>query len=208
MNRSEQTIREDAAFLRALAEGSATGSAKDGAILLAVGSLFGLVALQYWAVQSGLLSVPVAFEPWLWLDGLLPFLLAAALISRRFRGQAPGAATRAMSAAWAAVGVSIVFAAIALAIAGGRLGLPRLAPWVFPLVLFTLFGAAWSVAFAARRRRAFAIKAAASYLAAVLCGLVMGHPEEWLVLAGGLFLLVAVPGAGILHASGRAAGSQ
>lgn len=204
MSRNEQTIRDDAAFLRALAEGAARGSGKDGAMLAAVGLIFGLVAIQYWLVDSGRVAAPAAIEPWLWLDGFLPFLLAAFLISRRFRGDAPGATTRAMSAAWSGVGVSLCFAAFALALGGGRLGLHRLAPWVFPLVLFTLLGAAWSVAFAARRRPIFAVSAAASYLAAILCGLVMGRPEEWLVLAGGLFLLVAAPGAGLLRAGRRA----
>ncbi len=101
------------------------------------------------------------------------------------------------------MGAAHVMGAIALVIAGRRLGLPLLPAWVFPLVLFTLFGSAWSVAFAVRRRGAFAFNAAASYLAALLCGVVMGRPEEWLVLAGGLFLLVAAPGATILRASRR-----
>ncbi len=201
MNSDEQGAREDAAFLRALAQGGAEGSARDAAILVAIGVIFGLVAVQYWMIESGLLSVSATLRAWLWLDGLVPFLVAMVLISRRYRGQAPGAATRGLSAAWGGVGAAHVLGAIALIIGGGRLGLPLLASWVFPLVLFTLFGSAWSVAFAVRRRRAFAFNAAASYVAALLCGVVMGRPEEWLVLAGGLFLLVAAPGAGMLRAS-------
>ena len=205
MSRDNQAIRDDAAFLRALAQGGVEGSARDAAILLAVGVIFGLVALEYWLIESGLLRVSGMLRAWLWLDGLIPFLIVMGLISRKYRGQAPGAATRGLSAAWGGVGAAHVLGAIALAIGGRRLGLPLLAPWVFPLVLFTLFGSAWSVAFAVRRRRAFAFNAAASYLAALLCGVFMGRPEEWLVLAGGLFLLVAAPGAGMLRASARAA---
>ena len=201
MSASEKSIREDAAFLRALAQGSASGSAKDGAILLAAGLIFGLVAAQYWAAGSGLLPASPGLRPWLWIDGLVPFILVMILIARKFRGQATGAATRALSAAWGGVGVAHVFGVLALVVGGARLGLPLLATWVFPLVLFTLFGAAWSVAFAVRRRAAFAVCAVGSYLAAGLCGLVMGRPEEWLVLAGGLFALVAAPGLAILRAS-------
>ena len=206
MSRSDQSIREDAAFLRALAQGGAEGSAKDGAILLAVGLIFGVVSLQYWVLDSGLFRAPKALLPWLWLDGVVPFLIVLALITRKFRGQAPGAASRALSAAWSGVGAAHIVAAIALAVGGLRLGLPLLASWAFPVVLFSMYGAAWSVAFAARRRRAFALNAAGSYLTALLCGAAMGRPEEWLVLAGGLFLLVAIPGAGILRASRRPAG--
>ena len=203
MSRSEQSIRDDAAFLRALAQGGAEGSAKDGAILLAVGLIFGLVSLQYWVLESGLFGTPRALLPWIWLDGVVPFLIVLALISRKFRGQAPGAASRAVSAAWSGVGAAHIIAAIALAVGGLRLGLPLLASWAFPVVLFTMYGAAWSVAFATRRRRAFALNAAGSYLAALLCGVVMGRAEEWLVLAGGLFLLVAAPGAIMLRAATR-----
>ena len=205
MSRDAQSVREEAAFLRALARGGAEGSARDGAMLLSVGLIFGLVAVQTWAVQSGAVAVSATLRAWLWLDGLAAFGLAAVLISRRFRGRAPGAASRALSAAWGAVGAAHVVAAVALALAGRRLGLPQLAPWIFPLVLFTLFGAAWSVAFAVRRRPAFALSAGASYLAVLLCGAVMGRPEEWLVLAGGLLLVAAAPGAAILRGAGRAA---
>lgn len=206
MSRSEQSIRDDAAFLRALAQGGAEGSAKDGAILLAVGLIFGLVSVQYWVLESGLLfSTPRALLPWLWLDGVVPFLIVLALISRRFRGRAPGAASRAVSAAWSGVGAAHIIAAVALAMGGLRLGLPLLASWAFPVVLFTMYGAAWSVAFATRRRLTFALNAAGSYLVALLCGVVMGRAEEWLVLAGGLFLLVAAPGAIMLRAATRPA---
>jgi hypothetical protein len=74
---------------------------------------------------------------------------------------------------------------------------------VFPLILFTLIGAAWGVAYAVRRRRIFALAAAGSFGAAVLCGVLMGRPEEWLVLSGGLVLLLAVPGGMIVHSTGR-----
>jgi hypothetical protein len=203
MSRDAPDVRDDATFLRALAQGGAEGSAKDGAILMAVGLIFSLVALEYWLIEAGVVRVSETMRSWLWLDGLVPFILALGLISRKFQGQTPGAASRGLSAAWAGVGAAHVVSAVALILAGRRLGLPLLTPWVFPLVLFTLFGVAWSVAFAVRRRRSFAVSAAGSYVAVMLCAMVIGRPEEWLVLAIGLFGLVAAPGAGILHAARR-----
>lgn len=203
MSERQQSLKDDVAFLRAMAGSAGAGAAKEGAMLVAVGVIFGLVALEYWLVDAAVIAAPKALRPWLWIDGLAPFLLVAWLIARRFREPAAGPAGRALSAAWAGVGFAHIFAALALALGGRRLGLPLLAAWVFPVVLFTLIGATWGVAFAVRRRLSFAFAAAGSLAAALLCGAAMGKPEEWLALSGGLVLLVALPGGLILRAGGR-----
>jgi hypothetical protein len=203
VQQDQQSLSADVAFLRSLAEGGSTATVKEGAILLANGVTFALVAAQYWAIDTGLLTVPVWLKPWLWLDGLVVFLGAVAWISAKYRGRPPGAASRALAAAWAGVGTALVFAVLGLVAAASRLGLPLLATWVFPLILFTLIGAAWGVAYAVRRRLAFALAAAGSFAAAVLCGGLMGRPEEWLVLSGGLVLLLAVPGGLIVRSATR-----
>jgi hypothetical protein len=77
--------------------------------------------------------------------------------------------------------------------------LPSIVLWVFPVALFTLYGAAWSVAFAVRRRVAFAVVAAGCYAVALGCGLLMGQPEEWLLLSFGLFTFVAAPGFAVVR---------
>ena len=203
MQQDEQALRADVAFLRSLAEGGAAATVREGAILLAIGVIFGLVAAQYWAIDAGLLAVPTWLKPWLWLDGLAVFLVAMALISSRYRGRPPGAASRALAAAWTGVGAALIFADLGLFAASRRLGLPLLTPWVFPLILFTLIGAAWGVAYAVRRRLAFALAAAGSFAAAMLCGALMGRPEEWLALSAGLVLLVALPGGLIVRSATR-----
>jgi hypothetical protein len=204
LGRDEHSLKEDVAFLRAMAEGGATASVREGAILATIGVIFGLVALQYWALDAGLLgTVSGAVRTWLWLDGFVVFIAAMALISRRFPNRAPGAASRALAAAWGGVGASLIVADVGLVAASRALALPQLATWMFPLILFVLIGAAWSVAYAVRRRRSFVLSAAGSFAAAVLCGALMGRPEEWLVLSGGLLLLLAVPGAAIVRAARR-----
>jgi hypothetical protein len=203
LGRDEHTLKEDVAFLRAMAEGGASATVREGAILAAIGVIFGLVALQYWAIDAGLLAVPEAFRDWGWLDGFAIFIVAMALIRAKFPNRAPGAASRALTAAWSGVGISLIVADLGLIAASRALALPLLTPWMFPLILFTLIGAAWSVAFAVRRRRAFALTAVASFAAAILCGVLMGRPEEWLVLSGGLFLLLAAPGWAIVRAARR-----
>lgn len=202
MHENNYTLKDDVAFLRALAEGGVSGAVREGAILLAIGLIFGLVAAQYWAIDSQLLHVSATAHTWLWLDGLVPFLICVAVIAVRFPARAPGAASRALAGAWSGMGAAFVVADVALIAASKQLGIPLLAKWMFPLILFTLIGAVWGLAFAVRRRKVFGLVAFGCFAAAILCGTLMGRPEEWLVLSAGLILLVAIPGGLMIRAAG------
>jgi hypothetical protein len=193
-------LKDDVAFLRALAEGAAGASARTGAVLLAIGIVFSVVALQYWAIDSRLVAVPQSWRSWLWLDGPAVFLPALGIIQMRLKGRSIGPGSRALSAAWSGLGLALACAVVSLAAAGWRLSLPLLAAWIFPVVLFTLLGASWAVTFAVQRRASHALAGAGSGLAAIACGALIGSAWEWLALSAGLLLLMAVPGWLILRA--------
>jgi hypothetical protein len=188
-----ERLSQDVAFLRSLVDGSVSIGLREGAVLTAIGVFFGLVALQYWAIDTGIASIPASWRSWLWLDGLAPFLAALAGIESRLGG-AKGPAARAVSGAWAGVGVSLVFSTLGLVAAGWRLGQPLLPAQVFPIVLFGLFAAGWSVVFTVRRRVSLVLPAGGSAVAAIATGLLAGKPAEWLALAAGLLLVAALPG--------------
>jgi hypothetical protein len=193
-----QTLKDDIAFMRGLAEESGHSMAREGAILAAVGVIFALTALQYWLLRMEVFTVPRSWQPFLWMDGVIAYLITLTFIHRRFPKR-PGVGPRAMEAAWAGVGIGITVAAIALVVSGWRLQMPMLASGAFPIVLFTLYGTAWGVAFAVKRRAWFALVAIGCSATAVMCGFLIGTNEEWLVLSLGLFALVAVPGFVILR---------
>jgi len=203
MNDCDRSLSEDVAFLRALAEGDTAGAAREGAILVAVGLIFGLVAVQYWSIESALIAASPAVHTWLWLDGVIPFLICVAVISAKYRAHPTGAASRALAATWKGVGAAFIVADVALYAASRQLGIPLLVKWLFPLVVFALIGGAWGVAFAVRRRSSYALLAGGNFAAAIMAGIVIGRPLEWLVLAAGLFFLVAVPGGVMLAARPR-----
>jgi hypothetical protein len=184
--------------MRALTEESGHSRAREGAILAAVGIIFGLTALQYWLLRMEVFAVPRSWQPFLWMDGVIAYLVTLFIIHRRFPKR-PGVGPRAMEAAWAGVGIGITVAAISLAVSGWRLQMPMLASGTFPIVLFTLYGTAWGVAFAVKRRTWFALVAIGCSATAVACGFLIGTHEEWLLLSLGLFALVAVPGFVILR---------
>jgi hypothetical protein len=197
-----ETLKADLAFVRGLTDDGGSALALTGALLVVVGAAFGLVNLQYWLVYRGILELPAAWVPWLWLEGAAVAVVAGGIVSRRCATK-PSAASRGMLAAWTAVGIGITVAAVALAVGGQRLGVPRLVPAVFPVVLFVLYGAAWWVAYAVTRRAWFGLVAAACFAASIGCALVMGGADEWLVLALGLFVLGAAPGIAIVRLARR-----
>ena len=193
-----QVLKDDIAFMRALTEENGDSMAREGAILAAVGIIFGLTALQYWLLRMEVFTVPRSWQPFLWMDGVIAYLITLTLIHRRFPKR-PGVGPRAMEAAWAGVGIGVTVAAIALGVSGWRLQMPMLASGAFPIVLFTLYGTAWGVAFAVKRRTWFALVAIGCSVTAIACGFLIGTHEEWLLLSLGLFALVAVPGFVILR---------
>jgi hypothetical protein len=191
-----QTLKDDVAFIRALAEDSRGGAiVRDGATLIAAGAIFGITMLLYWLASAGVLSMPGI--DWLWIGASATFLIALVLIQRGDTRRA--VASRALRAAWSGVGAGVIVGGAAFGIGAWRLGLPVVAAGGFPIVLLTLYGAAWGVAFAVVRRGWFALVAGGCFAAALACGWFFGRSEEWLVLSVALLVLVATPGAVIMH---------
>jgi hypothetical protein len=200
MTDSNQAIRDDLAFLRSLADEGGSGLARTGAALITVGLIFGVICAVYWAVFSGRLPMADALSTWLWAGGVVLMLAIMSMANRRL--PAPrGAGSRALAAAWGGTGVSLTVTGAALGLGGWRTGNPHLVLEVFPVLLFAFYGAAWSVAFAARRRAWCALVAAGCMAASIGEGALMGAPEQWLLLSAGLFGLVAAPGFAILRLS-------
>ena len=198
-----ERLNDDIAFLRSLADGALRVGLREGATLAAIGVFFGLVGLQYWALGVGSIWVPEGWRSWLWLDGLTPFLATLAFIEIRLKEGVAGPAARAVSGAWAGVGVALSFSALGLLAAGWRLGQPLLAAQVFPIVLFGLFAAGWSVVFTVRRQKSLVLVAAGSGAASIGCGALIGKPTEWLALSVGLLLVAGLPGVLIVFTTQR-----
>jgi hypothetical protein len=192
-----QSLKDDLAFLRDLTQDSGRGLARDGFNLAAVGLVFGVVTLVYWLVFWGPLASLMVMTYWLWVAGIVLMIVCTA-IARRNLPKATGAAARALSVAWNGVGVSLLAGGLALLAASWRMHDGALVLATFPILLFSLYGAAWSVAFAVKRLNWFAWVSAGCFLAAIGEGLLYRSPHQWLVLSTGLFFLVGLPGLVIL----------
>lgn len=188
-----KSARGDLNFLRNLAEEGPGALARDGALLVTVGAIFAVVTFFYFLSFSGVVAVPAAAEQSAWIAGVALMIAAGPFIRRRFP-QGRTAASRAIGAGMASVGIGLLAAGLGFVLAAWRLGQPDFILQAFPVTLFTLYGAAWSVAYAARRRAWMALVVAGCFAAALLLGFFAGSPFVWLVMSVGLLTLVAAPG--------------
>jgi hypothetical protein len=202
-----QSLKDDLAFLRGLTQDGGKGLARDGFALATVGLVFGVVTFVYWLIFAGPLSAARFVSFWLWVVGLALMILVMSLAKRRLPASS-GASARAMSMAWNGVGVSMTAGGLGLLAAGWKLHDGAFVLATFPILLFTLYGAAWGVAFAALRLSWFAWISAGCFAAAIAEGLLYRTPHQWLALSIGLFVLVGLPGLAILKkASSKKAGA-
>jgi hypothetical protein len=192
-----QGLKDDLAFLRDLTQDSGRGLARDGFALATVGLVFGVVTLIYWLIYWGPLASARIVGWGLWIAGVA-VMIGALLIAKPRLPPATGAASRALSNAWNGVGVANTAGGLGLLAAGWRLHDATFVLATFPILLFSLYGAAWSVAYAVKRMSWFAWVSTGCFAAAIAEGLLYKSPHQWLVLSIGLFLLVGLPGLAIL----------
>ena len=193
-----QSLKDDLTFLRELTQDGGKGLARDGFALAVVGLLFGAVTLFYWLVYLGVLAGarPVAYGAW--AVAVVAMIVIVEVAKRRLPASTGGAA-RAVSAAWNGVGVSLTAGGLGLLAAAWRMQDATFVLATFPILLFSLYGAAWGVAFAVKRMAWFGWVSFGCFIAAIAEGFLYRTPHQWLVLSVGLFLLVGLPGVAILR---------
>lgn len=202
MTEQNQSLREDIAFVRQLAEAGRDRPMLGGQILAMCGVVFGSASLAVW-YMSAVLGMPssTAMIPWLvafvvWLALLIP------MVRRARRGE--NGLQETVGAAWAGVGYAIFAIAVSLILIGQRLGVPHLMA-AFPSVLMALYGAAWSVAATAFRKRWMHVVAIASFVMAPVNGWFATSMTIYLVYAISLFALLTVPGLHLIRQARKAA---
>ena len=190
-----QSLKDDIAFMRALAQEGTSAPLLGGSILVAAGGTFAVAGLVHWSIQTGLVSLPKSNLGLVWLAALVVFLGLLVLL-RRGGGGRPGAQSpgnRASSAAWSSMGWSIFVIGLAIAILSERTHsyIPTL---IFPPLILSLYGMGWSVAAAMARKRWIWMTAIGSYVAALVVAWLAIDPVVYLVYSAALLLLMALPG--------------
>jgi hypothetical protein len=202
MSDQNQTLREDIAFVRQLAEAGRDRPMLGGQILVAAGLIFGIASFAVWIMMAVLeMSASSVNAPW--AVSFVVWMITLFVMLRGLRAQGTGA-QETSGAAWAGVGYAIFAIAVSFGVVAYRLNLPHIM-WAFPSVLMALYGAAWAVAAAAFRKGWMNGMAIASFVMAPVNGWFAGDPTIYLVYAFSLFALLIAPGLYLIQQARRAA---
>lgn len=190
-----QNLKDDIAFMRALAQEGSSVPLLFGGIMVAAGLIFGAGAIGHWLIASGILRVSSWFFMVNWLAAAAVFGVILMLLLRRARGR-PGFSSgvnKATGAAWAGVGLAIFVMWMGMTAIGLVTG-----DWtvmnVFPVLIFALYGAAWFVAAEMSGKGWIRLVAFGSFAAAVGMGALTGQALQMIGYAGCLMLLAVLPG--------------
>ncbi len=197
-----QNVRDDIAFMRALAAEGRRTPLLGGAILAAAGLIFGAASLAYWALLEGFIR---AHQGWgslvIWMGAGLLFAVALTLVNRRI-GSKPGArspSNKATGAAWMGVGLSIFVMALSYIAAAYQLRTEAVLA-TFPSLILALYGAGWTVAASMTGKKWLWWVGIASWAMAPVLAWLSNSTLMYVVYAGSLFLLMSLPGFILLRA--------
>ena len=190
-----QDIRDDIAYMRALADEGRRAPALGGAILLAGGLIWATTSLVAWAVATRLLSLPIGWTGGIWMVGLAVFFIALATLVRRHKGKPGHSAVnnRVMRTAWTAAGWSILTFVLAASVASWRLHTGTPTAMIGPFVL-TVYGVGWTIAASMSDQGWLRWTAVGSFAGAVIMACAADSAAQYLIYAAALLLLVALPG--------------
>ncbi|HYE45043.1 MAG TPA: hypothetical protein VEA44_04635 [Caulobacter sp.] len=190
-----QSVRDDIAFMRALAEEGSQVPMLGGGISAAAGLIFGAASVIHWLMQSDILRVNGWFYMVNWVGAGVVFGVICSLLIKRSRSQAGAnsSVNKATGSAWSAVGFAIFTTFLGMCAIGWVTKSDDVF-YIFPVMILALYGSAWSVAADMSGKGWIRIVALASFAGAVLMGLLTNHPMQMLAYAAALLLLAFVPG--------------
>ena len=204
MTNKIQDVQDDLAFLRALADGPPLRWELFGQAYLAGGLIYGLQCLFHWGQAQGWIVLSPMSSLIVSLGFTAVFLaVLAIMIWRRGRSPVLGMANRAISSAFAGVGLTnLVMVALFAAVATRH---HSLTIWmIYPAVVFALQGAAWLVAAMVRRRPWMTVIAIGWFGSTITLGLAIDTPAYIAVLGFSLLLWMALPGALMMRQAPKA----
>ena len=190
-----QSVHDDIAYMKALAQEGRRAPLLGGSILIAAGLIFGLASIVAYGIDSGIINAPSVAYAFLWGGAGLIFFVVLMLQIRRTGGR-PGAnsvVNRAGGAGWMGVGLATFFMALAMTVVSWKTG-SEVSFMLFPSLIFALYGSGWAVSATMSDQKWQWRLAVACWIAAPLIAFLTGSPLMWLAYAAGLFLFALVPG--------------
>jgi len=191
-----QAIREDLAFMRALAQEGRRAPLLIGRSLLVAGLVFALASLACWLIAARVLALPQWSQSGVWVVAVglyVPYAWTRACRRKEAQPGATAVTNRAVNAVWQGLG----YAMLALFVAFWVVAVETRNYAVFsiyPSVMIAFYGAAWTVAAAMSELKWIGRVAAGCFLAAVVISFASASLLAYPATALALLLLVALPG--------------
>ena len=190
-----QSVHDDIAYMKALAQEGRQSPLLGGSILIAAGTIFGIASLVNYGIATGVIALPPVAYTGLWAGAMLVFFAVLILQTRRCSGRpgARSAANRASRAGWMGVGLGVFVMSLSIGVIGWKIqsALPTL---IFPSLIFALYGSGWAVSATMSDQKWQWTLAIACWIAAPLIAFLTGSTLMWLAYAAGLFAFALVPG--------------
>jgi hypothetical protein len=190
-----QSMRDDIAYMKALAQEGRQAPILGGSMLVASGVIFGLASLVHWAALIGFVSLSGLGILWVWLGAMALYMTVLFVLIGRVKRKAGvrSAANQATRAVWSAVGGSIF--AIGFAIAALVWRYPHNAEGLLiPSIILALWGTGWAVQAAMARSGWMRLMAVTAWVLSPVMALFAGRPEQFLAYAGALVICAVIPG--------------
>ena len=191
-----QTIRDDLAFMRALAQEGRRAPLLIGHSLLAAGLIYGAASIFAWGVAARVLPLPPIWQGLIWIIATAIFMPYARWRRLNCVSGLPGSTAvtnRAVRAAWQ----GLSYALLSMLFAAGVIANIMHTAVVFaflPSAVIAIYGTAWMVAAAMSDMSWLRWVAAACFIAAALIAFTAASPLSFLVFAGAMMAVAAVPG--------------
>jgi hypothetical protein len=203
MSEPNQAIRDDIAFMRALAEAGRGGPMKGGSILVAAGLIYAACAFVTWAAAVSPAVMPPLFMPILWFGGTGAFFVALFVLRRRLGPKTD--TNEAAGMIWAGAGWALFVIVLSLMLMGYRANGWWIMGAICPIVLAT-YGSAWTVAGILTKTGWMRAVGFGAFAMALVCGwYALDVPTLFLLYGVSLLGLVALPGYLAMRQAQRAA---
>lgn len=190
-----RSMKDEIAYIKALAEEGRRTPLIGGSILIAAGLIFGSASVIHWLIEIGALALsPVAYAV-VWVGAMATFFACLFVLIGRSKGR-PGAASlvnQAVGAAWMGVGLLIFVMSLSIAVISWRVQSPILT-FIFPSMIFAAYGSGWAVSATMSKARWQWWLAIGAWAAAPAIAALTGTDWIWLAYGAGLFAFALVPG--------------
>lgn len=202
MTDQQNTLTQDIAFIRAMAESGRDRPMAGGSILFACGLIFGLGSLIVWY-----LAAIQGMGGWMYsavwgLTAVVFFITLPILLKRLPRSG--GANQIAVGEAWSCLGGGVFVMALSLALLSARLQSPILM-LAMPSILLAVYGGCWLLSAILLRQGWMKLVAFGSFAMALVNAWFAAGDAIWLIYGLSLLALLALPGA-VMMRQARAAG--